>query len=95
MRPLHLARSLGYTVNREELRQDPRRWRVRRFPRPFLRMLRAAVLNDVMSPMTAASFSGLSLPDIVDLMGQMPRHDEEAWQLTLAEFTEFRESGVI
>lgn len=95
VRPLHLARSLGYTVNREELRQDPRRWRVRRFPRPFLRMLRAAVLNDVMSPMTAASFSGLSLPDIVDLMGQMPRHDEEAWQLTLAEFTEFRESGVI
>ena len=95
VRPLHLARSLGYAIDKEELRQDPRRWRVRRFPRQFLRMLRSAVLNDVMSPMTAASFSGLSLPDIVDLMGQMPHHDDEAWQLILDEFAEFRESGVI
>ena len=95
VRPIHLARSLGYSIDAEELRQDPRRWRVRRFPRQFLRMLRSAVLNDVISPMTAASFSGLSLPDIVDLMGQMPRHDDEAWKLILDEFTEFRESGVI
>ncbi len=95
VRPLHLARSLGYAVDAEELRQDPRRWRVRRFPRQFLRMLRSAVLNDVISPMTAASLSGLSLPDIVDLMGQVPPHDDEAWQLILDEFAEFRESGVI
>lgn len=95
VRPIHLARSLGYAIDQEELRQDPRRWRVRRFPRPFLRMLRAAVLNDVISPMTAASFSGLSLPDIVDLIGQVPRHDDEAWKLILHEFAEFRESGVI
>ena len=94
VRPLHLARSLGYAIDKEELRQDPKRWRVRRFPRPFLRMLRAAVLNEVMSPMTAASFSGLSLPYIVDLMGHMPQPDDEAWQITLDEFAEFRESGV-
>lgn len=95
VRPVHLARSLGYVIDEEELRQDPRRWRVRRFPRQFLRMLRSAVLNDVISPMTAASLSGLSLPDIVDLMGQVPPHDDEAWQLILDEFAEFRESGVI
>ena len=58
-------------------------------------MLRSAVLNDVISPLTAASFSGLSLPDIVHLMGQMPRNDDEAWQQTVDEFAEFRESGVI
>ena len=95
VRPVHLARSLGYIIDEEESKQDPRRWRVRRFPRPFLRMLRTAVLNDVISPMTAASFSGLSLPDIVDLIGQMPRQDDEAWQQVLDEFAEFRESGVI
>ena len=67
---------------------------MRRFPRQFLRMLRSAVLDDVISPMTAASFSGLSLPDIVDLMGQVPRQDDEAWQLNLDEFAEFRASGV-
>ena len=95
VRPLHLARSLGYAIAEEEMRQDSRRWRVRRLPRQFLKMLRSSVLNDVISPMTAASFSGLSLPDIVDLMGQVPRHDDEAWQLVLDEFAEFRESGVI
>lgn len=95
VRPLQLARSLGYAIDAEELRQDPRRWRVRRFPRQFLGLLRSAVLNDVISPMTAASFSGLSLPDIVDLMGQVPRQDDEEWQLILDEFAEFRESGVI
>ena len=95
VRPVHIARSLGYAIDAEELRQDPRRWRVRRFPRQFLRMLRSAVLHDVISPMTAASLSGLSLPDIVDLMGQVPPHDDEAWQLILDEFAEFRESGVI
>ena len=94
VRPLHFARSLGYAIDEEELRQDPRRWRVHRFPRQFLRMLRSAVLDDVISPMTAASFSGLSLPDIVDLMGQVPRQDDEAWQLNLDEFAEFRASGV-
>jgi len=82
VRPLSFARSLGYTIDADELRQDPKRWRARRFPRPFLRMLRAAVLDGVMSPMTASSFSGLSLPDITALTGQMPRSDEEAWQRT-------------
>ena len=95
VRPLSLARSLGYTIDADELRQDPKRWRARRFPRPFLRMLRAAVLDGVMSPMTASSFSGLSLPDITELTGQMPRSDEESWQLTVDEFAEFRESGVL
>ncbi|MCY4107696.1 MAG: XRE family transcriptional regulator, partial [Chloroflexi bacterium] len=93
VRPLHLAQSLGYRVDEEELRQDPRRWRIRRFPRQFLRMLRTAVFNDLLSPMTAASFSGLSLPEIAGLMGGMPRDDDAAWQLTADGSPESRAAG--
>ena len=94
-RPLALERSLGYVSDREEQSQDPERWRVRRFPRSFLRMLRDAIAHGSMSPPTAASFAGLALPEIVNVMGQMPGHDEEASQRIVAEFDEFKETGVI
>ena len=95
VRPLVLARSMGYGIDREEWSQDPERWRVCRFPRSFLRMLRDAIAHGLMSPPTAASFAGLSLPEVVNIMGQLPGHDEEAWQRIVAEFDEFKETGVI
>ena len=95
VRPLGLARSMGYTVDPEEWAQDPERWRLRRFPRPFLRMLRDAVTNGSMSPPTAASFAGLALPEIANILGQLPGDNEEEWSLTETEFEEFEESGVI
>ena len=94
-RPLALERSLGYVSDREERSQDPERWRARRFPRSFLRMLRDAIAHGLMSPPTAASFAGLALPEIVNVMGQIPGHDEEASRRIVAEFDEFKETGVI
>ena len=94
VRPVGLARSLGYTVDPEEWSQDPERWRLRRFPRPFLRMLRDAIVKELISPPTAASFAGMALPDIAKIVGELPI-DEEAWALIEAEFDEFEETGVI
>ena len=94
VRPVGLARSLGYTVDPEERNQDPERWRLRRFPRPFLRMLRDAVVKELMSPPTAASFAGIALPEIAKIVGELPI-EEEGWELVEAEFDEFEETGVI
>ncbi len=94
VRPVGLARSLGYTVDPEERSQDPERWRLRRFPRLFLRMLRDAVVKELMSPPTAASFAGIALPEIAKIVGELPI-EEEGWELVETEFDEFEETGVI
>ena len=94
VRPVALARSLGYAVDDEEWDQDPERWRLRRFPRPFLRMLREAVVKELMSPPTAASFAGIALPEIARIVGDLPI-EEEARALIEVEFDEFEETGVI
>jgi Zn-dependent peptidase ImmA (M78 family)/transcriptional regulator with XRE-family HTH domain len=92
--PVSLALSLGYTTHPEEHTQDPQRWRLQRFPRPFLRMLREAVLRDLMSPPTAASFAGLALPEIVQVLGQTTDPGEESVELS-REFREYEATGVV
>ena len=94
VRPVGLARSLGYAVDPEEQNQDPERWRLRHFPRPFLRMLRDAVVKELMSPPTAASFAGIALPEIAKIVGELPT-EEEHWELVETEFDEFEDTGVI
>ena len=95
VRPVSLARSLGYSIHPEEHEQDPGLWRIHRFPRPFLRMLRAAVIVRLMSPPTAASFAGVAVPDIVQILGQ-PHDDAEHEQPQVdMEFGEFEATGVI
>jgi len=95
VRPVALARSLGYAIDPEEIEQDSERWRIRRFPRPFLRMLREAVVQDLMSPPTAASFAGLSVPGLVQILGQpLTGVEGEPKELT-TEFSEFEETGVV
>lgn len=49
---------------------------LRRFPRSFLRMLRHAVRTGAISPPSAASFAGLAIPDIVQVLGQHVSNDE-------------------
>lgn len=95
VRPVALARSLGYSMHPEEYAQDAELWRIRRFPRPFLRMLREAVLTGVMSPPTAASFAGLAIPDIVQILGQPETGAEPLSDEVATEFLEFEETGVI
>lgn len=95
VRPVALARSLGYAIDPEEYEQDADRWRIRRFPRSFLRMLREAVVHEVMSPPTAASFAGLAVPDLVQILGQpLAGVEEESPELT-TEFAEFEDTGVV
>ena len=76
--PVALAHALGYPTAPEEYEQDPELWRIRRFPRPFLRMLREAVLSGQMSPPTTASFAGMSLPDLTThILGDTTGSQEE------------------
>jgi Zn-dependent peptidase ImmA (M78 family)/transcriptional regulator with XRE-family HTH domain len=95
VQPVALARSLGYPIDPEEYAQDAELWRIRRFPRAFLRMLREAVVEEVMSPPTAASFAGLSIPDLVQILGQpLAGGGEEPAELR-TEFAEFEKTGVV
>lgn len=91
--PVSMARSLGYTIHPEEHTQDPQSWQIRRFPRSFLRMLRRAVLADLMSPPTAASFAGMALPEIVQILGQPTDPGEQLPDLA-REFLEYEAIGV-
>ena len=95
VRPVSLARSLGYVVDPEEYNPDAGRWRIHRFPRPFLRMLRHAVNTEAMSPPTAASFAGLGIPDIVSVLGQPTGSGTDEPPHLQTEFNEFEETGVI
>ena len=93
--PVALAHALGYPTAPEEYEQDPELWRIRRFPRPFLRLLREAVLSGQMSPPTAASFAGMSLPDLTThILGDTTGSQEELTGLS-TEFHEFEVTGVV
>lgn len=94
VRPVALARSLGYVTHPEEYVQDTEMWRVRRFPRLFLRMLCKAVVAQDVSVPTAASLAGLSVLDVTQMLGQGAGHEHESPELS-AEFSEFEETGVI
>ncbi|WP_420443044.1 helix-turn-helix domain-containing protein [Candidatus Poriferisodalis sp.] len=95
VRPVSLARALGYSIHPEEIAQDAERWRVQRFPMSFRRMLRQAVVTEVMSPPTAASFAGLALPDIVQILGRPLGGEEQESPHLEAEFNEFEVTGVV
>lgn len=95
VRPVSLARALGYTIHPEEDAQDAERWRVQRLPMSFRRMLRQAVMTEVMSPPTAASFAGLAIPDVVQILGQPLGGAEQESPHLDAEFNEFEVTGVV
>ena len=56
-------------------------------------MLRRAVLADLMSPPTAASFAGMALPEIVQILGQPTDPHEQSPDLA-REFLEYEAIGV-
>ena len=95
VRPVALARSLGYVTHPEEYAQDAELWRVHRFPRPFLRMLCKAVTTEAISVPTAASFAGLSILDVTRILGRPGAGHEHESPYLNAEFSEFEETGVI
>lgn len=96
IRPVALAGALGYAIDPEEIRQDAERWRIHRFPRPFLRMLRTAVVEELASPPSAASFAGLSVADLAHILGQPLVGTEDGSSQEISdEFDEFERTGVV
>jgi Zn-dependent peptidase ImmA (M78 family)/DNA-binding XRE family transcriptional regulator len=91
IRPVVYARALGYEIEDEEYDQDVGRWRIRRFPPRFLRLLRLAVQQGAISVPTAATLVDLSVDEITalvtDQVGALPPESE-------TELREFESTGV-
>ena len=62
--PVNLAHRLGYAPDPDEWEQDPERWGLESFPRRFLRLLRRALDDDLISIGGAATLTGLAPEDI-------------------------------
>ncbi len=91
VQPVLFAQQLGYVPSDEEFEQDIERWRVRRFPPKFLRLLRLAIGKGIISPGTAAQMTGLAIDEIEELLSEGRPADEESQ----AEFREYREAYVV
>lgn len=95
VQPESLARALGYPAHPEPYAHDPAMSSLQRFPRSFVRMLRQAVVTDVMSPASAAAFAELSVPDIAHLISRPisdPGHPSPQLEV---EFREFEVTGAV
>lgn len=90
IRPIVFARALGYEIDDDEYVQDPDDWRISRFPGRFLRLLRVAVRDGQVSVPTAAKLTGLSLDEVIDLVGEQAFEGEEDRR----ELGEFEATGV-
>lgn len=90
VRPIVLARALGYEIDDEEYVQDPEDWRIRRFPGRFLRLLRLAVRDGRISVPTAAKLTDLSIDELADLVGDQAFVGQEDRK----ELGEYEASGV-
>lgn len=68
VRPVVLARSLGYDIAEEEYGHEPELWRLERFPQRFRRLLRIAVQQELVSVPSVAALTGLSFDEVEDLV---------------------------
>jgi len=94
VRPVALARSLGFDIAEEECFSQPEKWRLERFPQRFLRLIREAVRKDVVSVSSAAALTQLSLDEIFDLVNEDFVSADQGTE-ELAELREFEVTGVI
>lgn len=94
VRPVLLARSLGFEISEEEF--GPRRdlWRLERFPPRFRRLLRNAVNHGVLSVPSAAALTRLSIDEVTELVtpdvGGPGSTEEER-----VELDEYEASGIL
>lgn len=94
VRPVVLARSLGYEIGDEEYAPAPEKWRLERFPQRFRRLLRVAVSRGVISVPSVAAMTQLSMEEIADLVNEgVATVDHGADEL--AELREFEATGVV
>lgn len=94
VRPVLLARSLGFEIGEEEYHPRPELWRLERFPPRFRRLLRLAVQRDVLSVPSAAALTGLAIDEItelvsVDVTGAGPMEEDRA------ELEQYADSGIL
>lgn len=87
VRPVHLASQLGYQVEPDEWSQDPESWGLARFPQRFLRLLRRAFADDLITVGGAASMTGLAAEDIEEFLTDESVEDDKG------EFAYFNESA--
>jgi Zn-dependent peptidase ImmA (M78 family)/transcriptional regulator with XRE-family HTH domain len=94
VRPVHLARSLGFAIGEEEYSPRPDLWRLERFPPRFRRLLRLAVQRQVLSVPSAAALTRLSIDELTELVSAdvtapSPMDEERA------ELEQYADSGVL
>jgi Zn-dependent peptidase ImmA (M78 family)/transcriptional regulator with XRE-family HTH domain len=77
IRPVYLAEQLGYPTHLEEWTQDAERWGLGRYPRRFLRLLRRAFMEGLITVSGAANMTGLAAEDIEELLRDVPISSSE------------------
>lgn len=93
IRPVLLARSLGYDIDEEEYSQHPELWGLERYPQRFRRLLRLAVQKDFLSVPSAATLTRLSIDEITDLVTTNLAASSQS-SAELLELEEYETSGV-
>jgi Zn-dependent peptidase ImmA (M78 family)/transcriptional regulator with XRE-family HTH domain len=94
VRPVILARSLGYEIADEEYAPQPEKWCLERFPQRFRRLLRVSVNRGVISVPSVAALTQLSISEVADLVNEdLATADPGAEEL--AELREFEVTGVV
>lgn len=93
IRPVVLARSLGYEIADEEYEPQPNNWRLERFPPRFRRLLRVAVRHSVISVPSVAALTQLSIDEVADLVKEDVATADHGTE-ELAELHEFEVTGV-
>jgi Zn-dependent peptidase ImmA (M78 family)/DNA-binding XRE family transcriptional regulator len=93
VRPVVLARSLGYEIADEEYEPRPDSWRLERFPPRFRRLLRVAVRRGVISVPSVAALTQLPIDEVADLVKEDLATADHGTE-ELAELYEFEVTGV-
>lgn len=94
VRPVILARALGYDIDDEEVQQDPDRWRISRYPRRFLRLLRIAVTSGTVSVQTAANIADITIDEVAELLSSGLEDKDLGEEKVSRELQEFEDSGI-
>jgi Zn-dependent peptidase ImmA (M78 family)/transcriptional regulator with XRE-family HTH domain len=77
VQPVHLAEQLGYVTHPDEWGQDTNQWGLARFPRRFLRLLRRAFDEGVITLSGAASMAGVAEEEIEEFLIDRPRQEND------------------
>ncbi len=86
VRPVQFAEALGYPVDSDEKVQDPSSWGLSRFPRRFLRLLRRAIRDEVISIGRAEEMTGVAREELDEFLEDRPpgKEDQEEFEYIAA-----------